>query len=373
MSLPHAGGTLGADTILVEKITATLLSVPVDADLRAYGSDRVHVVLVSISDAAGRVGTGFTYTFGPGCIAVRSMIEDVIAPAMTGRPVSHWPALHERLTQETRRLGRGVFAPAISAVDIAWWDLRATIAEKPLYRLLEGSSRPMPIYGSGRSGNALSTAALIERTEAYVAEGFSAVKLRVGARSPEQDAARVAAVRRAVGGEVRLMVDCNERLDLAGALWLAHRLRDEGVFWIEEPVPTEQLAAHRAIAERSGVAVAVGEHLVGHQEFATYANEGAATVLQPDSALGGGITEVLRVCAFAEAQGFAVSLHSLPELHVHLAAASPSVSYVEHFPILDGVIAEPIQPIEGAMEPPSRPGHGIVWDVEAIAAWTVRS
>jgi L-alanine-DL-glutamate epimerase-like enolase superfamily enzyme len=60
-------------------------------------------------------------------------------------------------------------------------------------------------------------------------------------------------------------------------------------------------------------------------------------------------------------------------LHVHLAAASPSVSYVEHFPILDGVIAEPIQPIEGAMEPPSRPGHGIVWDVEAIAAWTVRS
>lgn len=368
--MPVPVATTPDDTRLAD-LQASILSVPVGPDLAAYGNEKVDVVLVEALDADGRVGTGFTYTFGPGCRAVQTMVDEVMAPDLVNRRLSGWPAAHARWTASTRRLGRGVFAPALSAVDIALWDLRAQVAGLPLCTLLGAPARPVAIYGSGRSGNRLGVGELVERTESYVAEGYRAVKLRVGARPPEEDLARVAAVRAAVGDTVRLMVDANERLDLPAARWLAVRLEELGVFWLEEPVPAEQLGAYRMIAQASGIAVAAGEHLVGHQEFVTYATEGAASVLQPDSALGGGITETLRVCEFASGYGLPVAPHSLPELHVHVAVAQASVSYVEHFPLLDHLIAEPIAQRDGMAEPPDRAGHGIAWDRAAIAACTV--
>src|SRR5690606_3618008 len=219
--------------------------------------------------------------------------------------------------------------------------------------------------------NVLTTAQLVEESRGYLAEGYPAVKLRIGARAPAADLARVAAVRAAVGDEVRLMVDGNERLDPTAALLLANGLADLGVYWLEEPFPAEDVAAHAALARRSPVAVAAGEHLVGRHEFAGYLRAGAASVLQPDAALTGGITETVRVCALAEAHGTPVALHSLPELHVHLAMGDPNVCYAEHFPVLGPLLAQPLAPTSGLVTAPDRPGHGILWDEDAVAAYPV--
>jgi L-alanine-DL-glutamate epimerase-like enolase superfamily enzyme len=355
----------------INVVRAAVLDVPVDANLRAYGPDHVSVVFVEMVDADGRIGTGFTYTFGPGCAPVKSMVDDVIAPLVRGTRLSEWEQTYRQLQLATRRIGRHVFVPAISAVDIAAWDLRGLRAGVPLYRLLGGVEREVAIYGSGRSANALPLTALTAGAESYVSDGYAAIKLRVGTRPPEEDLARIAAIRNAVGDQVALMIDCNERLDLATAIWLSDRAADLGVRWIEEPLPAENVQAYATLASRSRTPVATGEHLASPEEFDQYANANAAALFQPDAALAGGLTGCLQICRLANAHGISVSLHSLLELHIQVATADLNVCYVEHFPILDEIMAARLAPTEGRISAPSRPGHGIVWDRDAIAAHTV--
>lgn len=355
----------------IARVDATLLAVPLDPMLRAYGSDQVSVVLVTVADADGRVGTGFTYTLGLGASVVRSMVTDVLAPLVTATSVAAWADTAAGAARRTRRLGRAVFAPALSALDIAVWDLRGIGAGLPLYRLLGREATAVAMYGSGRSGNGLTTAQLVDGSVAYVAEGYRGVKLRVGARTVAEDLARVSAVRAAIGDQVPLMVDCNEQLDRATAVPLAQGLARLGACWIEEPFPAEDVAAHADLAGRVDIPIATGEHLVGRHEFAGYLHARAAALLQPDAALTGGITETLHIAALAAEHRRPIAFHSLPELHVHLAMGDPNVSYVEHFPILDPLLAAPLAPVDGQVTAPDTPGHGIAWDPEALAAYAV--
>jgi len=364
-------GQATSDDDAINVVRAAILDVPVDADLRAYGPDHVSVVFVEMIDANGRIGTGFTYTFGPGCAPVKTMLDDVIAPLVEGSSLSHWEQTYRQLQLATRRIGRHVFVPAISAVDIAAWDLRGLRAGMPVYRLLGGAQREVSIYGSGRAANALSLTELTAGAESYIGDGYTAIKLRVGSRPPEEDLARVAAIRSAVGDQVALMIDCNERLDLATAIWFSDRVADLGIRWIEEPLPAENLQAYATLASRSRTPIATGEHLASPDEFEQYANSSAAAVFQPDAALAGGITGCLQICRLAVSHGIPVSLHSLPELHIQLATVDHNVCYVEHFPILDQIMTAGLTPTEGRVSAPARPGHGIVWDRDAIAAHTV--
>lgn len=136
-------------------------------------------------------------------------------------------------------------------------------------------------------------------------------------------------------------------------------------------MPAENWGAYRLLTARSAVPIAAGEHLAGHGEFTSYVTDGLCSVLQPDSALAGGITEVARACDMAAEHRVPVTLHSLAELHVHLAVAKSAVIYVEHFPILGHLITEPLDQRDGAVSPTSRPGHGIKWDRDALAACTL--
>lgn len=340
--------------------------------MRAYGSQHVYVVFVELTDVDGRSGTGFTYTLGLGAEAVSAMVNDVLAPVVRGTRLDQWDATYEQLWNRTRRLGRSVFAPAISALDIAAWDLRGIRTAQALHTLLGRNATPVSMYGSGRSSNELSLTALVEGTTSYVAMGFEAVKLRIGARPVEEDLGRVRAIRSEVGDRVRLMVDCNEQLTLSSAQWLAPRLHELGVEWIEEPFLAEDVRAHSMLAARSAVPIATGEHLVGPYEFGYYIDAHAAGVFQPDAALTGGVTAALRICALAAAHGIPVSFHSLPELHVQLAMGDPNVVYVEHFPVIDPLLAESLPSNTGVVTAPTRPGHGIGWDWDAIATFAVR-
>lgn len=367
MDADRASQVRDADNV-VQRVVASVVEAPLDAHLRAYGSSRVSFVLVAVMDALGRYGTGFTYTLGLGAEAVRAMVDAVLGPLLVGTDTGAWSQTYEAMSRQTRRLGRAVFTPAISALDIAVYDLRAIQAGVPLYRLLGRAPSEVAIYGSGRSSNRLDTDQLVDGCLGYVAEGYRAVKVRVGARAPEQDALRVRAVRDAVGPQVRLMADANEQLDFPHALALAQHLHPIGVDWLEEPFLAEDVRAHAALAARAAVPIAAGEHLVGHHEFATYIDQGAARVLQPDAPLTGGITAAVRIAALAEAHGVPVAFHSLPELHVHLAMGAPNVRYVEHFPILDPLLATTLVATGGQVSAPPVPGHGIAWNERALTA-----
>jgi L-alanine-DL-glutamate epimerase-like enolase superfamily enzyme len=357
-------------TAAITDVRTELLVVPVEPRLRAYGSDVVNLVRVLVRDADGACGTGFTYTLGAGAGVVCRMIDDLIGPAIIGGRTDEWDDHRSRIAAGTRRLGRSVFTPALSAVDIAVWDLRGLQTNQPLYAVLGGQARAMPIYGSGRGSNGLELDELVEQTLGYLSDGYPAVKVRAGARSPEADLERLRAVRAAVGDDVPLMVDCNEQLTLPDALWFGRRLADLGFRWLEEPLIAEDIEGHAVLAAQLDVPIAVGEHLVGRYEFAHHLRTTPIGIYQPDAALTGGIGEAMRIAALAEAGNRTINFHSLPELHVHLAAVCPNACYVEDFGILNGVLGEVLKPHDGSVEPPERSGHGIVWDTDAVRSFT---
>jgi L-alanine-DL-glutamate epimerase-like enolase superfamily enzyme len=328
-------------------------------------------VRVLVDDDDGAAGSGFTYALGGGGAAVLSLICSTLRESVLGNDLLAWPRTWQQLWDRTHRLGRGVAVPALSAIDIAVWDLRARAQGLPLYHLLGAEHERLPVYGSGRATNAMTVEELIAGTQAYLDEGYRAVKLRVGTRPVEEEAARVWAIREHFGAELRIMVDCNERLDYPQALWLGRRLSDLAVYWLEEPLIADDILGHRRLGDKLDLAIAAGEHLIGRFEFAAYLRDSAASVLQPDAALVGGVTEWMRIATAADAFGATVSPHLLPELHIHLALAARSCSYVEHFPLIDDLLGESLVAIDGMMTAPERPGHGIAWDEAAIRRFTV--
>jgi hypothetical protein len=183
----------------------------------------------------------------------------------------------------------------------------------------------VPAYGSGKASLLLPVAELVELSAGYVEQGFGAVKVRVG-MDPASDVGRVGAVRKALGDDVRIMCDANERLDLPTALWLGRRLADFDVYWFEEPVTSDDVEAHRRLARALPMPIVAGEHLCSSREFVPFVTAAALDVLQPNACMVGGITEVLRVGELAAAHGLGFAPHFMTELHVHVAASSISRS-----------------------------------------------
>lgn len=340
--------------------------IPLGSGRGGSGATSVDLLRTTVTTDDGASGTGFTYALTGGAEALHAMLTGLVRDLVVGARLDEWPQHWHRIADRTRRLGRGVALPALSGADIAVWDLRARRAEQPLYRFLGAHTDRVPVYGSGRSTHAMSVEELVEGAQAYVDEGYDAIKLRVGARRAEEDVERVRAVREKLGDGLRIMVDANERLDLPTALWLARRLDELGVHWLEEPLPADDVAGHAHLAATGGVPIAVGEHLHGRFEFANYLRAGAASILQPDVPLVGGVTEWLRISAVAEVFGAVLTPHFLPELHVHLAAAVPNCTTVEHFPLIDDVLQETLTINDGVATPPDRPGHGMRWDEDAL-------
>lgn len=262
--------------------------------------------------------------------------------------------------------GRGLAALAIAAVDIALWDLTAKSRGEPLYRALGATRNQVSAYGSGRASISLELPELLRAVRSYVDEGFTAVKVRVGRPSPEDDLRRLQTVRREFGPDLRLMTDANESLSLSTALWLAPRLVDLSVAWLEEPLPAEDIAGHVELAQRTSLPVSVGEHLFSRRQFGEYLDRRAAAIMQPDAVIVGGITEWLQVAHACEVLDRPIVPHFLTELHVHLAAAIPSCRYVEFYPFLETVLTDRLVARDGVVTASDRPGHGLTLRPDAL-------
>lgn len=357
-------------TTLIAGLDTLLLRVPLGATWAAHGVTELEVVHVTIRDSDGVTGTGFTFSISGGAAAMQALVAGVIGDATINSPLERWDRLWYDLWARTHRLGRGVAVPALSAVDIAVWDLRARRAGLPLYRLLGAHRDQVPVYRSLGGMPAMSTQQVVETATSSVAEGFDAIKLFCGSHRLEKEITRIAAIREAVGSDVRIMVDCNERLDQPDALWFGRHLAEYDVYWLEEPLVSDDIAGHVRLADRLDVPIAAGEHLIGRFEFVEYLRHGAAAVVQPDTPLMGGISECMRVATLAEAHGATLCPHFLPELHVHVVAATKAGKYVEYFPLVDDLLEESL-PVSGGMaRPPDRPGHGMVWAAEALQRYS---
>jgi L-alanine-DL-glutamate epimerase-like enolase superfamily enzyme len=316
----------------------------------------------------GLVGTGYAYTIGTGGRAILELLRTDLLEQLLGEDARAIDSLWQKLYWSTHGTVVGAITSlALAAVDTALWDLRGKALDEPVWLLAGGARRSIPLYDTEGGWLNLSTAELVEGARESVARGFRGVKLKIGKPDPRDDLERLRAVREAVGPHIDLMVDANQSLTYPDAKRRARLLEDIDLFWLEEPVPADDLTGHRLLSQSTSIPIAVGESIYSPSHFREYLAASAAGVLQPDVARIGGITPWLKVAHLAETFNVKVAPHFLMELHVSLACAVPNSLYLEYIPQLRSICRSGLEIVDGRAIPPSMPGLGIDWDRDAIA------
>jgi L-alanine-DL-glutamate epimerase-like enolase superfamily enzyme len=358
----------------LDRVEARAYRIPTEAPESdgTFAWDSTTLVVVH-AEAAGTTGFGYTY----GSAAAVTLIRDALAPRVVGRSAFAVEDAWNALVGAVRNLGRpGIASTAIAAIDVALWDLKARLLGLPLVALL-GEARPaVPVYGSG-GFTSMDTKTLCAQLAGWVEQGIGAVKMKVGTH-PDEDGARVAAARRAIGDGVVLMVDANGAYGRAQAAGLAQTFVRSGVSWFEEPVPMDDRDGLRAVRERApgGMEIAAGEYGWGLVDFRGLLEAGAVDVLQADASRCCGITGFMAAARLCQAFGVPLSSHTAPTLHAHPACAATALRHVEYFSdhvrieerLFDGFVA----PRRGLLEPDrSRPGIGVTFKSAHASRWQV--
>ena len=344
----------------VERVTAAAYTIPTDRPESdgtfAWDSTTTVVVEVTAGDE-----TGIGWTYGPAAVA--GLVADLLAPAIEELSAFELGAAHLGVRRALRNTGeQGAGGMALSAVDVALWDLKSKLLGVSVASLLGPVRETVPVYGSGGFCS-YSLDQLREQLGGWVEDGIPRVKMKVG-REPADDPARVQAVREAVGHEAELYVDANGALTVKQALRFAERYAELGVSWFEEPVSSRNLAGLRLLRDRcpAGMDVAAGEYASTPVEFRELA--GAVDCLQADVTRCGGITGLLAAAAAAEAHELELSGHCAPTIHAHALTAVPKLRHLEWFHdhvriermLFDGFV----EPENGTVRPDrDRPGLGV--------------
>ena len=349
----------------VRDITTATYVIPTDAP-EADGTlawDKTTIVVASVRAGTAR-GIGWTYT----AAAAGGVIADVLADAVTGRSAMDVTGTAEAMARAVRNIGRpGIAATAISAVDIALWDLKARLLGVSVNRLLGQASDGVPIYGSG-GFTSYDEQQTREQLAGWVEKDrIPRVKIKIGeswGARERRDLERVALAREVIGPDTELYVDANGGYTTGQAVRVGHRVEEYGVTWFEEPVSSQDLAGLAAVRRQVQPDVAAGEYSWSLADSARLIDADAVDCLQLDVTRCGGITEFLRGSALAAAHNLQVSGHCAPNLHARVGAAVPNLRHVEYFHdhqrieqmLFDGAL----DPADGALTPdPDQPGLGL--------------
>lgn len=348
-----------------------------------------HYGLVKVRDTAGVEGIGFCYAGSKGGAVVKVAVEQLLAPLLVGQDSHRSEGLWQAMYQEALLQGRaGAVMRGLSILDTALWDLNARGAGLPLHDYLGCMDREqVPAYCSGGYYlDGKSPADLGRELAGYVAQGFTAVKMKTGRLSPAKEEERVAAARAAIGPDVLLMLDVNNGwADLPTALEYTRRFEAYNPYFIEEPFLPDAIDLHARLAQLTPIPIATGEIEAGRWRFRELIEAGGAEILQADAAVCGGISEWRRIAAHAASSGVTVSPHWFHDLHAPLVAATPNARFVEYFPddqVLNfrRLIDRQLERQGGHLRLHPSPGLGFDFDEAAVArygggasAWTVVS
>ncbi len=346
----------------IHNTRAAAFTIPTDG-LEADGTfawDSTTLILVELS--AGEMhGLGYTYSHA----VTAALARDLLQKAVEGASPFDTASLFAKMRVLQRNYGsEGIAATALSAIDMALWDLKAKLLNQPLVHLIGAVRDSASVYGSG-GFTTYTDAQLTAQLRGWVEQGIPRVKMKIGTH-PEQDLLRVQTARKAIGDKAELFVDANGAYSRKQALDFAHNFREESnVTWFEEPVSADDLTGLRLLRDHgpSGMDIAAGEYAWRSFDLRALLEAGAVDVLQADATRCGGITGFLAASALAEAYNVPLSAHCGPSAHLHLACACSPLRHVEYFhdhariesTLFDGFHP----PVDGAMHPDlTRPGLG---------------
>ncbi len=357
---------------IIERVEARVYTVPTD-EPEADGTiawDSTTMVLVQAYSGAV-VGTGWTY----GAAECGAVVQNTLARLVVGESALDVGGRSDAMMKAVRNSGRqGAIGYAISAVDIALWDLKARLLDLPLHRLLGAVRETVPVYGSG-GFTTYSEGRLDEQLSGWVHDQqIPRVKIKIGeswGTNPARDLARLGQARHIIGDGVELFADANGGYSRKQAIRIAHQAADVDLRWFEEPVSSDDLVGLHEVRDAVDADVTAGEYGFDLTYFRRMCDAHAVDCLQVDASRCGGITEWLRAAAVAASHGLEVSGHCGPHLHVHVAAATPNLRHLEWFHdhvrietlFFDGTL----DPARGSLRPREDPGNGLTWR-EADAA-----
>jgi mandelate racemase len=369
-SAPLAAGSGSSDCAgspppRIERIHVTPVAIPLDRPVRTAVSVVTHapLALVDVHVEGGVVGRGYVFTYNSFALKPTYDLIGSLAETLLGLPLI--PAsIEKQLRGSVALLGSsGLIGCAIAALDIACWDALAKVAGLPLARLLGAELRPVPAYLSvGMEG----PDAAERDAAAAVAAGFTALKVKIGYRTLEEDVQAIRAAKSVLGASCMLMVDYNQSLTVPEAVRRCRALDGEGLNWIEEPVSQDDFAGMARVASEVATPIQLGENWEGSRQMASAVTAGASDLAMFDLMKIGGVSGWLRAARIAEAASLPVSSHIFQEVSAHLLCATPTADWLEYMPRLDAILRRPLRLEGGAAILEDTPGNGLDWDQAAL-------
>lgn len=325
------------------------------------------LIVCRITGSNGVEGVGYTYTGGSGGRGIYSLIKDDLTPRILSKNGADIESVWAGMQKDLHYVGRGgLLSFAISAIDIALWDIKCKTLDAPLWEVLNAPSNQTACY-AGFIDLHLEGEQLQELVKKHVAIGHTAVKTKVGRANIAEDVRRVSEIRDVLGASNKLMVDANWSYTVERAIEFGKAVKEFDIGWFEEPISPDEFEDYAVIADATGLPLAMGENLHIVEEFERAIKYAGLAYLQPDCSNIGGITGFLKVSDLAAKAGLKICSHGMHELHVSLLAAQPHAGMLEvhSFPI-DKYTISPLEVRDGLAFAPNHVGTGVVFDEALI-------
>src|SRR6266852_1982618 len=329
------------------------------------------MVILRLDTDDGIEGIGVTFYGGAMTASLKRAVDDLGALTIGEDPL-RVEAIVAKLRAAAGGSGpAGMFTLALAAIDIALWDIRGKALNQPLWKLLGGARQRVPTYASGALRRNLPLDEVVAAAGRLKEKGFREMKTQLalpGDTSPGKEVERMRRVREAIGPDIKLMCDINQRWRVEQAIDIGKRVEDAGVglFWLEDVTAHDDYAGLARVADALNTPVAGGEYLYGIVPFRHMIEARSVDIVMIDQVRSGGITPWLKIAGMAEAFNLPVVSHGVPEIHVHLVGAVPNGLTVEYMPRLFPLWRAVPQPVDGMLAMPTAPGLGLEFDQAAI-------
>ena len=357
------------------KMESIVLSILLDKPFRGgrqQPRERINPVLVKLTVDDGIDAFGLAFAWNDRQVkSLKASIDD-LDEVVIGQDVFRWAEAWEKLYNATKHMGHnGYGIYALSAIDTALWCLRAKALEMPLARLLGGYREEVPAYASHMLFRNWSLDELQKDAASLVDQGFRVMKMNMGDKPFRVELERLRAVREVVGEDIDIMIDVNWAWTMSQAIQIGRELERYNVYWLEDPLSSDDADDLSQVARALDVPVAAGEAFCTKYGFRSLLEKRSADILIVDLQRAGGVTEWMKVATLAQAWNLPMASHLFHDFSVHLIAAIPNGLTVEYMPWWDVIYQEPPQVKDGHMKIPDKPGLGLELDPEAVRRYEI--
>ena len=369
----HQNEPNGKRAMKITHVESQIVGVPLDEPLAngpAPKDAKQVFVTLRLGTDEGVHGIGISY-FGGGAMsaALKAAIDGLGALAVGENPMQI-----ERIVGKLRGAAGqsgpgGIFTLALSAIDIALWDIRGKVLNQPVAQLLGGFRDRVPTYASGALMRGFPLAHVEKAAARLVEKGFRQMKTQLalpGDTNPEIEVERIRVVRNAIGPKVDLMCDINQRWDVRQAISIGSRVEEYHLFWLEDVVAHDDYPGLASVARALATPIAAGEYVYGLVPFRHMLEARSVDIVMVDVLRAGGISQWVKIAGMAEAFNLPIVNHLCPEISVHLVAAVPNGLTVEYMPWSSKLFKDVPQPVNGELVVPNKPGLGLEFDPEVL-------